>query len=58
MGKKKRKQPVKKEPYNPRHVNELWAKDVDDFTESDWSKVTRLIVKLRRLSRYAQCVTV
>ena len=56
MGKKKRKQPVqpvKKEPYTPRHVNELWAKDVDDFTESDWSKVTRLIVKLKRLSRYA-----
>lgn len=53
MGKKKRKQPVKKEPYKPRHVNELWAKDVDDFTESDWSKVTRLIVKLKRLSRCA-----
>lgn len=53
MGKKKRKPPVKKEPYNPRHVNELWAKDVDDFTEFDWSKVTRLIVKLKRLSRCA-----
>lgn len=53
MVKKKRKhrESVEKEPYVPRHINELWAKDLDEFTDSDWRNVLRLTVKLRRLSR-------
>lgn len=51
MGKKKRKQPVKKEPYIPRHINELLIKPSEDFTDSDWRKVLRLRLRLERLSK-------